>query len=73
MIETVKAYRASDGELFESEVEAERHQTFVDQKDLINEFINSDLNQYNNGAQRGIVAKTGVGWEMYKAKKGIKL
>ena len=68
-MDIIKAYRTTDGQLFDNELAAERHQVFVDRQDLIEAFLDSELNDYPKAAQRSIV----VNWEIYKASKGIVL
>ena len=72
-MDIIQAYRTTDGQLFDNQLAAERHQVFVDRQDLIEAFLDSELNDYPKAAQRSIVALAVVNWEIYKASKGIVL
>ena len=72
-MEKIEAYRTTDGQLFDNLLGAERHQVFVDKQEIIEGFLDSELNDYKGSAHRGIAAKSVINWEIYKASNGIDL
>jgi hypothetical protein len=70
-MDVIQAYRTTDGQLFDNQLAAERHQVFVDRQDIIEGFLESELNDYKGSAHRGIAAKSVINWEIYKANNGI--
>jgi hypothetical protein len=64
----VKAFETSDGLLFSEKGKAEKHQTFLDKKDLVTTFAKSESNPYRGKSQLSIVTATIINWEMWKAK-----
>jgi hypothetical protein len=67
-MKTVQAYMTSDGQIFPSTDAAEKHELFLDKKETIGEFLDSDLNLYRSGTQRIISKNAIVNWELWKAK-----
>lgn len=68
-MEQVKAYKTSDGTLFDAEEQAARHEQFLKHSSVIEEFLDSDLNPYS-GPQRVIARNTIVNWQLWKTKNG---
>lgn len=64
----VKAFQTSDGLLFAEKEKADKHQTFLDKRDLVNTFVKSEDNPYRGKAQASIVVNTIVNWETWKVK-----
>ena len=68
-MEQVKAFRTSDGTLFDDADKAARHEEFLKHSDVIEQFLDSDLNPYN-GPQRVIARNTIINWQLWKTKNG---
>ena len=63
----VEAYRASDGQLFETEDKCRQYEASLVWRARIDEFIASDLFPFRKtGAQPAIAGKTIVAWEAFK-------
>jgi len=67
MMENVVAFKTSDGTLFETQEQAERHQEFLKHSDVIEKFLDSDLNPYS-GPQRVIARNTIINWNLWNTK-----
>ena len=67
MMENVVAFKTSDGTLFETKEQAERHQEFLKHSDVIEKFLDSDLNPYS-GPQRVIARNTIINWNLWNTK-----
>lgn len=65
----IKAFQTSDGTLFENEEKAEKHEEFLRHSDVIESFLNSDLNPYK-GPQRVIARNSIINWQLWKTKHG---
>ena len=63
----VKAFQTSDGTLFDTQEKAERHQEFLKHSDVIEKFLDSDLNPYS-GPQRVIARNTIINWNLWNTK-----
>lgn len=68
----IKAFQTSDGLLFPEKEQAEKHQTFLDKKDLITNFVKSEENPYRGKSQMAIVGATIINWETWKVKNDFK-
>lgn len=66
-MEQVKAFKTSDGTLFDSEDQAARHEAFLKHSNVVEEFLDSDLNPYN-GPQRVIARNSIINWQLWKTK-----
>lgn len=66
-MENVVAFKTSDGTLFETKEQAERHQEFLKHSDVIEKFLDSDLNPYS-GPQRVIARNTIINWNLWNTK-----
>jgi hypothetical protein len=64
----IQAYQTSDGELFDKEDEAERHETFIQSRKVFEDFLVSKQNPYQSNAQRAIVRNTIINWEIWRVK-----
>ena len=67
MMENVVAFKTSDGTRFETQEQAERHQEFLKHSDVIEKFLDSDLNPYS-GPQRVIARNTIINWNLWNTK-----
>jgi hypothetical protein len=64
----ISAFQTSDGEIFPDQESASRHEFFLDNKDLVEEFITSEENPYKGAAHRSIVQGSILRWELWRAK-----
>ena len=65
-MEQVSAFKTSDGSLFATLDGAKEHEESLKWRERINEFANHRLCPYPSGAQRGMVNKIVVAWELFK-------
>ena len=70
-MKTVNAFETSDGTLFTSEIDAEKHEMLLSKRSVIEDYLDSDLNAYTGHAQRGIARVTVINWELWKIKNEI--
>ena len=66
-MQTIEAFKTSDGSLFDDKLKAERHELFLKKDMIVEEFLDSDLNPYT-GPQRVIARNTIINWELWKVK-----
>ena len=66
-MEKISAYKTADGNLFDDQMQAERHEMFLFKEVVVEEFLDSDLNPYKK-MQRAIARTTVVNWELWKTK-----
>lgn len=71
MMENVVAFKTSDGTLFETKEQAERHELFLGKESVIENFLDSELNSYTGHAHRSMARNTIVNWELWKSKNEI--
>lgn len=67
----VNVFKTSDGMLFESETDAERHEMSLSKRCVIEEYLDSELNAYTGHAQRGMARVAVINWELWKVKNEI--
>jgi hypothetical protein len=67
-METIQAYRASNGQLFETEVKCEECEVSIRWREKIDAFISSSFCEYQKSVHRSMCRKTIIGWEQYKTK-----
>jgi hypothetical protein len=67
-MKTVQAFVTSDGELFHSEATAAKHEMFLSKQDIVEEFLDSNLNPYKGHAHKGMAKITIINWELWKAQ-----
>jgi|DEB19_MinimDraft_3_1074340.scaffolds.fasta_scaffold32582_2 hypothetical protein len=67
-MKTVQAFQTSDGKLFDDEEQAELHETFLESRQVIEEFLQDKANPYKSVAQRGIARNVITHWENWKNK-----
>lgn len=68
-MEQVKAFRTSDGTLFGTSEQAEKHESFLKHSNVVEQFLNSKLSPYN-GPQRVIARNSIINWELWKTTNG---
>ena len=68
IMEQIKAFKTSDGTLFDSKDKAERHEEFLKHSDVIEAFLSSDMNPYIAGPQRVIARNTILNWQIWNTK-----
>ena len=66
-MEQIKAFKTSDGSLFDNERKAALHEEFLKHSNVVEEFLDSDLNPYN-GPQRVIARNSIINWQLWKTK-----
>ena len=66
-MEQVKAFRTTDGTLFDTADQAEKHEAFLQHSNVVEEFLDGELNPYN-GPQRVIARNSIINWELWKTK-----
>jgi hypothetical protein len=65
-MKTVNAFQTSDGTLFASNLDAEKHEMALSKRSVIEEYLDSNLNAYNGHAQRGMARTVVINWELWK-------
>ena len=66
-MESISAFRTSDGALFVDEIKAEKHELFLKKHMIVDEFLDSNMSPYR-GPQRVIARNTIINWELWKVK-----
>lgn len=67
-MKTISAFQTSDGKIFAIESEAQKHEKFLEHRNVVEEFLNSELNQYKTITQKSIARNTVINWELWKTK-----
>jgi hypothetical protein len=67
-MKTVTAFQTSDGEIFPDQDSAEYHEFFLKNKQMVDEFIDSDANPYQGIAHKNMARNTVMRWELWRAK-----
>jgi len=67
----ITAFQTSDGTLFSTEQAAEKHEMMLDKENVIDEFLDSELNSYTGHAHRSMARNTVINWELWKSKNEI--
>jgi len=67
----IKAYQTSDGSLFETQREAERHEMLLKKEGVVETFLDDELNLYKGHAHRAMARQTVINWELWKSKNEI--
>jgi hypothetical protein len=70
-MKSVTAFQASDGALFASEIEAQKHEMALSKRSIIEEYLDSNLNAYTGHAQRGMARTVVINWELWKVTNEI--
>jgi len=66
----IAAYQTSDNQIFDNKLDAEKHELFLKDKEVIESFLNSPVNLYRSISQRSIVRSSILCWELWKVKNG---
>lgn len=64
----IQAYLTSDHKLFQKKSEAEKHETFLTNRKIIENFLDSADNVYTSIPQRAIARNSIISWETWKNK-----
>jgi hypothetical protein len=67
-MKTIQAFLTDDGQLFAVENNAKLHEMFLEKEDVVEVFLKTKENPYQNGAQRVIAKRTIINWELWKIK-----
>jgi hypothetical protein len=67
-MKTISAFQTSDGKIFGVESEAQKHEKFLEHRNVVEEFLNSELNRYKTITQKSIARNTVIDWELWKTK-----
>lgn len=67
-MKTISAFQTSDGKVFTAEAEAQKHEKFLEQRNVVEDFLNSDINPYVAAVQKTIARNTVINWELWKTK-----
>lgn len=67
-MKTISAFQTSDGQIFAIEAEAQKHEKFLEHRNVVEEFLNSELNTYKAFAHKSIARNTVINWELWKTK-----
>jgi len=70
-MESVQAFRASDGTLHETAQLCQAHEIAEMWKGKIKEFIDSGISPYTSSAQVSMMSNSIIAWENFKASKGV--
>jgi hypothetical protein len=71
-MKAITAYMTEDGKLFASTELAERHEFMAIRSDIVNQFLDSQSNNYKGTPQRAIAKNTVLNWELWKVRNDIK-
>jgi len=71
-MKTIQAFQTSDGKVFTIEAEAKKHEKFLEHRNVVEEFLASDLNPYVATVQKSIARNTVINWELWKTKNADK-
>jgi hypothetical protein len=64
----IQAFQTDDGKVFTDEQSARKHEKFLEHRDVVEDFLNSELNPYVAAVQKSIARNTVTNWELWKAK-----
>ncbi len=67
----INAFETSDGKLFVTEQEAEKHELFLAKRDVVEDFLESELNPYTGHAHKSMARITIINWELWKVTNEI--
>lgn len=67
-MKTITAFVTNDGQVFERLETAQVHEVFLQNQDVIENFLDSELNPYKAKIQRAIARQSIVCWETWKTK-----
>lgn len=64
-MKTISAFQTSDGKVFIAESDAKKHEKFLEHRNVVEDFLNSDLNPYKTIAHKSIARNTVINWELW--------
>jgi hypothetical protein len=67
-MKTINAYKTSDDEIFETLEAAEYHEMLVSEREIIEDFLRSNLNNYKGHAHKAMARTAIINWEIWKEK-----
>lgn len=67
-MKTISAFQTSDGHVFVNEQEAKKHEKFLEHENVVENFLNSELNEYKTIVHKVIARKSIINWELWKTK-----
>lgn len=67
-MKTISAFQTSDGKIFVLEAEAQKHEKFLQHRNVVEDFLNSEINTYKGFAHKSIARNTVINWELWKTK-----
>jgi hypothetical protein len=67
-MKTINAYKTSDDEIFETLEAAEYHEMLVSEREIIEDFLRSNLNNYKGHAHKAMARTAIINWEIWKGK-----
>ena len=67
----ISAYQTSDGQLFSTEEPAEKHEMLLSKENVIDDFLNNDINPYKGQAHRSMARNIIASWELWRSKNEI--
>jgi hypothetical protein len=70
-MKTINAYQTTDGSLFASAYEAEKHEVLLSIRNVMEEYLDSSLNTYSGSAHKSICRNTIINWELWKQQNEI--
>ena len=70
-MKTINAYQTTDGSLFESVYEAEKHEVLLAIRSVMEDYLDGELNPYPGTAHKSIARNTIISWELWKQQNEI--
>lgn len=67
-MKTINAFQTADGRVFTDEHEAKKHEKFLEHRNVVEEFLNSELNQYKTIVHKAVARNAIISWELWKIK-----
>jgi hypothetical protein len=64
----ISAFQTSDGNIFPDQESASRHEFFLQNKDVVEDYLSSEENPYKGLAHRSIVQGSILRWELWRSK-----
>lgn len=66
-MDAIKAFKTADGAIFEDREIAARHEEFLRNADVIEQFLDSDDNPYR-GPQRIVARNSIINWNLWRSR-----
>jgi len=67
-MKTIQAFVTEDGQMFANEEKAKLHEMFLKKQDIVEDFLDGDLNPYKGHAHRSMARQTVINWELWKTQ-----